>query len=91
MAYSNQKKDAVIELINKYTGDTLDNYIKDSVIKIAKESMDANKTNTEVADAVFDYINNNHSGNETMATACRFICPKSVLYILRNEIISALK
>lgn len=90
-SYTEKKKTAVQELIDKYTADTLDNYVRATVKGAATAKMDEGASAIEVADAVFDCINNNFSGNETMASACQQICPKSVLLVLRNELITALK
>ena len=89
-SYSKEKIDAVINLIDSYTGDTLDNYIRDSIKKTAKDKMDNKASAVEVANAVFDYITDVCSGDDVMALACKQICPKTILYILRNEIITAL-
>ena len=89
-SYSKDKIDAVNTLIDKYTKDTLDNFTRDSIKKAGKDKMDAKASSTEVADAIFDYISEVCSGNDVMALACKQICPKAVLYILRNEIITAL-
>ena len=90
-SYTNGKKTIVTELIDTYTKNTLDNYVRASIKEIATATMDKGASATEVADAIFDYITNNFSGNVTMAAACQQICPKSVLMVLRNEIITALK
>lgn len=91
MAYTEKQITSVNEVIDKYTSDTLDNYIRSSVKDVAKTKMTEGATNVEVADAVFDYISNNYSGDTTMAMMCKQICPKSVLLILRNDIIATLK
>lgn len=90
ISYNKEKIDAVNSLIDLYTKNTLDNFIRDSVKKAAKEKMDAKAEAVEVANAVFDYIDKVCSGNDVMALACKQICPKTILYILRNEIITAL-
>ena len=89
-SYSKEKIDAVNNLIDSYTGDTLDNYIRDSIKKTAKDKMDIKASAVEVANAVFDYITDVCAGDDVMALACKQICPKTILYILRNEIITAL-
>lgn len=91
MAYTSKQITAVEEVIDKYTSDTLDNFIRSSVKNVAKTKMTENATNIEVADAVFNYISENHCGDATMAMMCKQICPKSVLLILRNDIIATLK
>lgn len=89
-SYTNDKKAIVIELIDTYTRDTLDNYARASVREVALSTMNKGLSAIEVADSVFDYIETNHCGNVTMAAACKQICPKSVLMVLRNEIIKAI-
>lgn len=90
-SYTETKKTAVQEIIDKYTADTLDNYVRATIKGAATAKMDEGASAIDVADAVFDCIDKSFSGNETMAAACQQICPKSVLLVLRNEIITALK
>lgn len=90
-SYTNDKKTIVIELIDTYTRDTLDNYVRATVRETAISNMNKGASAIDVADAVFDCINENFSGDATMAAMCKQICPKSVLMVLRNEIITALK
>ena len=90
-SYTKQKMETISKTIDDYTQDTLDNYMRASIKKVATDKMSAGAEAVEVADAVFDYISKECSGDDVMALACLQICPKSVLYILRNEIITALK
>lgn len=90
-SYTDTKKKAVGELIDKYTADTLDNYVRATIKGAATAKMDEGASAIDVADAVFDCIAKNFSGDTHMAAACQQICPKSVLLVLRNEIITALK
>lgn len=90
-SYTDTKKTAVQEIIDKYTADTLDNYVRATIKGAATAKMDEGASAIDVADAVFDCIDKNFSGDAHMAVACQQICPKSVLLVLRNEIITALK
>lgn len=90
-SYAENKRKAVEELIDKYTADTLDNYVRATIKNVATAKMDEGVSETEIADAVFDCIDKNFSGDTHMAMACQQICPRSVLLVLRNEIITALK
>lgn len=90
-SYTEAKKTTVKDIIDKYTVEHLDNYVRDTVKKVAVEKMDKQDTEQEVADAVFDCIKNNYSGNIIQAMMCQQVCPTSVLLVLRNEIISTLK
>lgn len=90
-SYTNDKKTIVVELIDAYTKDTLDNYVRASIKEVATTNMNKGASAIEVADAVFDYIDKNFSGSITMSTLCQQMCPKSILITLRNEIIIALK
>ena len=90
-SYTEKKKTAVQELIDKYTADTLDNYVRATVKGAATAKMDEGASAIEVADAVFDCIDKNFAGDAYMAAACKQICPRSILLVLRNEIITALK
>lgn len=90
-SYTDKNKTTVKELIDKYTKDTLDNFIRATAKEAGIAKMDKGASAIEVADAVFDCINGNFSGDIYMAAACQQICPKNVLLVLRNEIIIALK
>lgn len=89
-SYTSENKATVQELIDKYTQDTLDNYIRAIVKDAGIAKMDEGASAVDVADAVFDCINNKFTGDFYMAAVCKQICPKSVLLVLRNEIITAL-
>ena len=89
-SYTDAKKKTVEELIDTYAN-TLDNYVRDTVKKAGLAKMNEGASAIEVADAVFDCIDKNFSGNVVMAESCKQVCPKSVLLVLRNEIITALK
>ena len=89
-SYTDKKVTAVEEIIDKFTQDTLDNYVRATIKSAAKSKMTEGASATEVADAVFDYINKNFVGNTYTAISCQQICPKTVLYVLRNEIIKTL-
>ena len=90
-SYTDKKIKSVEEIIDKFTQDTLDNYVRATVKSAAKSKMNEGASATEVADAVFDCIDKNFAGNIYMAVACQQMCPKTVLYVLRNEIINTLK
>lgn len=90
MAYTEKQITSVSEVIDKYTG-TLDTYVQKTIKDVAKTKMTEGATDIEVADAVYDCINTSFCGNAVTAMMCQQICPKSVLLILRNEIIAALK
>ena len=89
-SYTDTKKKVVEGLIDAYA-ETLDNYARDTVKKAGLAKMNEGASAIDVADAVFDCIDKNFSGNAVMAASCQQICPKSVLLVLRNEIITALK
>ena len=84
-SYTDKKITTVEEIIDKFTQDTLDNYVRTTVKSAAKSKMKEGASATEVADAVFDCIDKNFAG------ACQQICPRTILYVLRNEIINTLK
>lgn len=90
-SYTDAKKTAVKELIDKYTEDTLDNYVRATIKEAGIAKMNEGASAIDVADAVFDCISENFVGDTHMAAACKQICPKSILLVLRNEIIAALK
>ena len=90
-SYTDKNKTAVKELIDKYTQDNLDNYVRATIKEAGVAKMNEGASAIEVADAVFDCINKDYSGDAVMAVACQQICPKSILLVLRNEIISELK
>lgn len=89
-SYTETKKTTVKELIDKYTENTLDNYVRATIKDAGIAKMDEGASAIEVADAVFDCIDKNFAGDSCMAVACQQICPKSILLVLRNEIITAL-
>ena len=91
VSYTIEKKAIVEGLIDTYTKDTLDNYVRASIKQAGLAKMNEGASAIEVADAIFDYISNNFSGSITMAACCQQMCPKSILLVLRNEIITALK
>lgn len=90
-SYTENKRKAVEELIDKYTANTLDNYVRVTIKGAATAKMDEKASAIEVADAVFDCINKSFSGNVVMAEMSKQICPTSVLLVLRNDIINTLK
>ena len=90
-SYTTTQIENVKEVIDKYTSNTLDNYIISTVHQIATETMKKGASVIEVADAVFDYLHTYHCGNITNAMMCKQICPKNVLLVLRNDIIVILK
>ena len=90
-SYADKKIKSVEEIIDKFTQDTLDNYVRATVKSAAKSKMNEGASATEVADAVFDCIDKSFAGDAYMAAACQQVCPKTVLYVLRNEIINTLK
>jgi hypothetical protein len=91
MAYTNQKKTSVKEVIERYTNDYLDRYTQADVIKQAEDAMNDSKTAIEVANAVYDYIYANNCSNIVISTALQQCMPKDVLIILRQDIIGILK
>lgn len=90
-SYTDKKKTTVTELIDKYTQDTLDNYVRATIKEVGITKMNEGASAVDVADAVFDCISDKFTGDFYMAAACKQICPKNVLLVLRNEIITALK
>lgn len=88
--YNKTNKETVSNLIESYTKDNLDTYIRDIIKKVADEQMDAGKTPQEVADTVYDTIVKNYNGNIIMAAMCNQIIPTSIALVLRNEIIKAI-
>ena len=90
-SYTDKKITTVEEIIDKFTQDTLDNYVRATVKSAAKSKMAEGASATEVADAVFDCIDKNFAGDTYMAAACQQVCPRTILYVLRNEIINTLK
>ena len=90
-SYTESKIKSVEEIIDKFTQDTLDNYVRATVKSAAKSKMKEGASATEVADAVFDCIDKNFAGDTYMAAACQQIYPRTILYVLRNEIINTLK
>lgn len=90
-SYSNDTINKIKEIIDKHTKDSLDNYVRDSIKIIAANKMGETASAIDVADAVFDYIRDNFTGDTYMALACKQICPKETLFMLRNEIIATLK
>ena len=90
-SYTESKIKSVEEIIDKFTQDTLDTYVRATVKNAAKSKMKEGASATNVADAVFDCINKNFAGDTYMAAACQQVCPRTVLYVLRNEIINILK
>jgi hypothetical protein len=91
MAYTNQKKTSVKEAIERYTNDYLDRYTQADVIKQAEDAMNDSKTAIEVANAVYDYVYANNCSNIVISTALQQCMHKSVLIILRQDIIGILK
>lgn len=90
-SYTDKNKTTVQELIDKYTQDTLDNFVRATIKEAGIAKMNEGASAIEVADAIFDCISKNFAGNSYMAEACKQICPKGILLVLRNEIITALK
>lgn len=90
-SYTEQKKETVKELIDEYTGKSLDNYIRADVKDVAIAKMDEGASAIDVADAVFDCITEKYCGDQVMSMMSQQICPKAILFMLRNEIISTLK
>lgn len=83
---------AVNEVIDKYVGDTLDTYVLLTVKEAAKaKAEEEGASAVDIADAVFDILNDKFSGDVVMAVASQQMCPKYLLPIIRNDIIAALK
>lgn len=90
-SYTDEQKKNVEEIIDKYTEDTLGNYERYVIKNVANTKMNEGASVIDVADAVFDCACRDFSGDIFMAASCKNICPKSILLILRNDIISVLK
>lgn len=90
-SYTDKNKTAVKELIDKYTQDNLDSYIRATIKDAGVAKMDEGASAIEVADAIFDCISKSFTGDVNMAASCKQICPKNILLVLRNEIIKTLK
>ena len=90
-SYTDTKIKTVEEIIDKFTQDTLDTYVRMTVKNAAKSKMKEGASATDVADAVFDCIDKNFAGDIVTAEACKQVCPKAILYVLRNEIIKTIK
>ena len=90
MASYRYKEKAVQELIDKYTQDNLDNYVRATIKEAGVAKMNEGASAIEVADAVFDCID---KILQVIAIwcACQTDLSKSILLVLRNEIIAALK
>lgn len=90
-----EKKDnlaLVSEIIDTYTRQYLDTTIRQGAKDIAKKELSQKGfTGQKVADAVFDYINEGYSGSATMAAICQQVCPKTILYVMRGDIMATLK
>ena len=91
MAYSKEAKAKVISAIERLTGEHLDRYIQDSIIKVANKAMEEKDSAIQVADAVYDYMYEKVQDNIVIDTACQQCIPKNVTILLRHEIINALK
>lgn len=91
MAYTDQKKASVKEVIEQYTNDYFDRYTQATVVKQAEDAMTANKSAIDVADAVYDYVYTNNCDNIVISTALQQCIPKNILLVLRQEIINILK
>lgn len=90
-SYTETLQTAVKEVIDKYTADTLDNFVRATIKDAAMAKMNEGASAIEVADAVFDCMSADFSGNAYMAAACQQICPRSILLVIRQEIIKILK
>lgn len=90
MYYSEEQKD----LLNNYTDSVFSNLnagIREQIKTLSKSVMVPSSNDENVADTVIDYINDYYSSNNiTIAESLR-IMPKSVLYVIRSNIISLLK
>lgn len=89
-----QKTDAekISELLDNYLGNNMDICTLNSVKEKANEALNTKgHTAQTVADVVFDYVHDNFSGDAAASACCQQVCPKTILYVLRNEIIAALK
>ena len=92
-SYTDTKIKAVEEIIDKFTQNTLDTYVRMTVKNAAKSKMKEGASATDVADAdaVFDCIDKNFAGDVVTAEACKQVCPRAILYVLRNEIIKTIE
>lgn len=91
MAYSKNKKDQVEETIKEYTDNQLEVYSQKDLLDIAKTKMEASATPQQVADAVYDFANENYVGDIVVATALNTCMTKDSLRLMRDQIIADLK
>ena len=90
--YSQNKYNDVESVINSSTKEYLERFIQADAFNIAKEKMDAEASAQEVGDAVYDFLYENHSdSNPAVANSLMQVAPKDLLFLLRFEIIQALK
>lgn len=88
---NNSFETTVLEKIDEIYND-VDVYIKESIKDVAKAAIAASLDDTEIANAITDYIRNTYSDNGNIIFAhCFKVIPKASLHIKRNEVIKALK
>ncbi len=90
MSYTSKQKSDVSDIILAYSDKYLEGFIQQDAVNKANESMDNNETAIKVADAVYDYIYENHCANIVISTAINQCMPKDVLLIMRQKIIETL-
>ena len=91
MTYSKAKHDEVETILDEYASKWIDRYMLDDVKEDIEPAMKANgANNVTVADIIFDDLKE-ISGNVVYAAASEQIIPEDVIYVIRNEIIDALK
>lgn len=91
MAYTNKQKTDVTSVIENYTSNYLERFTQADVIKQAINAMNDNKTDIQVADAVYDYLYTHNKADITISTALQQCMPGDVMLILRQEILNTLK
>lgn len=90
MSYTNKQKTDVKDIILSYSEKYIERFSQQDIVNKAEEAMDNNETSIKVADAVYDYVYENHCGDIVISTAINQCMPKDVLLIMRQEIIKAL-
>lgn len=90
-SYCDKQRTAVQSYLNKLIPEE-NTYLKESVTKLAINSMVPANTDETVANNIIDYIQKYYSDNGNIVYAESFrVIPKTVLYIARGDIITILK
>ena len=87
--YTKDKKDAVKEEIKDLIGEFFDRYTLYDILQKAEEGMDEKLDIQELADSLYDFINDNYSDNAFIAASLDQCMPKSEIIVFRNELIRA--